>query len=72
MNLCSIVASADASTSLDYNGTITVYAGEEERQFTVHTHKICAKSKLFDDACSDRSTRTEQKPIKLGLGLGVH
>jgi hypothetical protein len=52
----------------DYNSTITVLVGHEEQQFTVHKDTICAKSKFFRAARSERWNRLsegKEKAIKL-------
>jgi len=62
-----ITARLTAANSLgrgDYNSTVSVFAGEEEQQFTIHKSKICAKSKFFRDACLNAGTECELKPIK--------
>jgi hypothetical protein len=61
---------ADPFLSYDYNSTITVLVGKKERQFTVHKDTICAKSKFFKTACSERwsglqSSEEKSKAIKL-------
>lgn len=58
-------AYASNSYDYDYNSTITVLVGREEQQFTVHKDTICAKSKFFRAACSERWTGRKNQPIKL-------
>lgn len=61
---------ADPCFSYDYNNTVSVLVGKEEQEFTVHKDAICAKSKFFKAACSERwsglrSSGGKQKPMKL-------
>jgi hypothetical protein len=69
---CNITARLTTANPLgrgDYNSTVSVFAGEEEQQFTIHKNKICAKSKFFRDACLTPGTEGELKPIKLPMIL---
>jgi hypothetical protein len=61
---------ADSYPSYDFNSTITVLVGKKEQQFIVHKDPICAKSKFFKAACSERwsglrSSDGKPKDIKL-------
>jgi hypothetical protein len=56
---------AHTHLSYDYNSTISVLVGKEEKQFTVHKDSICAKSKFFKAACSERWIEGQKKLIKL-------
>jgi hypothetical protein len=44
---------------------VSILTGEEEQQFTVHKDSICAKSKFFKAACSERWIEGKQKVVKL-------
>jgi len=56
--------------SYDFNNTITVLVSKTEQEFTVHKDPICAKSKFFNAACSERwnglrSSDGKQRAIRL-------
>jgi hypothetical protein len=47
---------ADRSTRHEYNNLVTTLVGPDQVAFTVHEHFICAKSKFFKNACSEKWT----------------
>jgi hypothetical protein len=44
---------------------VSILIGKEEQQFTVHKDSICAKSKFFKAACSERWIEGKHKVVKL-------
>lgn len=55
----------DALLSYNYNDTISVLVGPEERSFVAHKDVICASSKFFKAACSTRWTEGQEKVVRL-------
>jgi hypothetical protein len=53
------------SASYNYDDIITVLVGSEEHRFRVHKDVICAKSKFFRAACSDRWLEGQEKIVRL-------
>lgn len=51
--------------SYDYNDVVTVLVGIDELRFTVHKDVVCAKSKFFQAACSNRWREGFQKIVRL-------
>jgi hypothetical protein len=56
---------ANTLPSYNYNNTIRILVGSEERPFIVHADLICIKSKFFLAACSERWSKGEEKIIHL-------
>jgi hypothetical protein len=53
------------SASCDYNDIITILVGPEEHTFRAHKDVICAKSRFFRAACSDRWREGREKVVRL-------
>lgn len=51
--------------SYNYNDTISVVVGSEERSFVVHKDVVCASSKFFKAACSTRWKEGQEKVVRL-------
>lgn len=51
--------------SYDYNKTITILVGPEERSFVAHQDALCANSKFFRAACSKRWLEGQEKTLHL-------
>jgi hypothetical protein len=49
----------------DYNSMISFLVGVEEKLFTVHKDLICASSKFFKAACSQRWAEGKEKEVRL-------
>lgn len=49
-----LLSHTNALRSYNYNDTISVLVGSEERSFVVHKDVVCASSKFFRTACSTR------------------
>lgn len=49
----------------DYNDVISVLVGQKEQPFTVHKDLMCAKSKFFAAACSERWMDGKSKVVRL-------
>jgi len=54
-----------SSVEPDYDDTILILVGEEEKRFTVHKDVICVKSKFFRVACSNRWQEGQKKVMRL-------
>lgn len=55
----------DHSCGYDYNDVISVLVGGNEQSFTVHKDLICARSKFFVAACSERWIEGQSKVVRL-------
>lgn len=51
--------------SHDYTKTIKVLIGPEEQIFIIHTDIVCAKSRFFKAACSDRWKEGQEECVRL-------
>jgi hypothetical protein len=49
----------------EYNNTISVLVGEKKQLFTVYKDIICASSKFFKAACSERWVEGKEKKVLL-------
>jgi hypothetical protein len=47
----------------EYNDLVSVLVGPDEVRYTVHEHKICAKSKFFEAACRKEWLERRQVPL---------
>lgn len=58
---------ADSSYSdiNDFDNTITVLVGSEEKRFILHQDVVCAKSKFFTAACSRKWREGQEKLVRL-------
>jgi hypothetical protein len=53
------------SASCDYDNVIVVLVGPKEHRFIAHKDVICADSKFFKAACSDRWREGQEKIVRL-------
>lgn len=56
----------------DFENTITVLVGSEEKRFMLHQDAVCAQSKFFQAACSNKWREGQEKVVRLPEVEPVH